>query len=148
MLLRAASFSVSEMDGEKVVFADLKIGDYVVHHVHGIGQFLGVNTIKANNTIKDYIKYCELNKDKPVEFFDKTKYTETELLSWRVDFLRESLERTHLESKKIFKRLNEHKNNKLTYIMARRIYEKKIVGTKLNDSKFINKLKAKIKNKK
>ena len=43
-------------EGEKVVFADLKIGDYVVHKSHGIGQFIGVNTIKADNVTKDYIK--------------------------------------------------------------------------------------------
>ena len=43
-------------DAEKVVFADLRIGDYVVHQTHGIGQYIGVNTIKADNIIKDYIK--------------------------------------------------------------------------------------------
>ncbi len=43
-------------EGEKVVFADLRIGDYVVHQSHGIGQYIGVNTIKADNVIKDYIK--------------------------------------------------------------------------------------------
>ncbi len=43
-------------EGEKVVFADLKQGDYVVHKTHGIGQFIGVNTIKADNITKDYIK--------------------------------------------------------------------------------------------
>lgn len=43
-------------EGEKVVFADLKIGDYIVHKTHGIGQFIGVNTIKADNITKDYIK--------------------------------------------------------------------------------------------
>ena len=42
--------------GEKVVFADLKIGDYVVHRFHGIGQFIGVNTIEADGVTKDYIK--------------------------------------------------------------------------------------------
>ena len=42
--------------GEKVVFADLKVGDYVVHKNHGIGQFVGVNTIKALDVTKDYIK--------------------------------------------------------------------------------------------
>ncbi len=42
--------------GEKVVFADLKIGDYVVHKTHGIGQFIGVNTISADGITKDYIK--------------------------------------------------------------------------------------------
>ena len=43
-------------NAEKVVFADLRIGDYVVHKSHGIGQYIGVNTIKADNIIKDYIK--------------------------------------------------------------------------------------------
>lgn len=41
---------------EKVVFADLRIGDYVVHKVHGIGQYIGVNTIKTGEITKDYIK--------------------------------------------------------------------------------------------
>ena len=43
-------------EGEKVVFADLKIGDYVVHKNYGIGIFIGVNTIKADGVTKDYIK--------------------------------------------------------------------------------------------
>ena len=43
-------------EGEKVVFADLKIGDYVVHKNYGIGIFVGVNTITADGTTKDYIK--------------------------------------------------------------------------------------------
>lgn len=42
--------------GEKVVFADLKVGDYVVHRTNGIGQFIGVNTIKTGDITKDYIK--------------------------------------------------------------------------------------------
>ena len=42
--------------GEQVVFADLKIGDYIVHKTNGIGQFIGVNTIKTDGVIKDYIK--------------------------------------------------------------------------------------------
>ena len=43
-------------EGEKVVYQDLKIGDYVVHKISGIGQFIGVNTIKADSVTKDYIK--------------------------------------------------------------------------------------------
>ena len=42
--------------GEKVVFADLKVGDYVVHRRYGIGIYIGVNTITADGTTKDYIK--------------------------------------------------------------------------------------------
>ena len=43
-------------EGEKVVFADLKVGDYVVHQKYGIGVYIGVNTIQADKTIKDYLK--------------------------------------------------------------------------------------------
>jgi len=48
---------------EKVVFADLRIGDYVVHKIHGIGQYIGVNTIKTGDVIKDYIKIRYKNDD-------------------------------------------------------------------------------------
>ncbi|MGN1330617.1 MAG: transcription-repair coupling factor [Clostridia bacterium] len=43
-------------EGETVIFSDLKIGDYVVHRTHGIGEYIGVNTIKADGVTKDYIK--------------------------------------------------------------------------------------------
>lgn len=49
--------------GEKVVFSDLKVGDYVVHKAHGIGQFVGVNTIKTEGVTKDYIKIRYKNDD-------------------------------------------------------------------------------------
>ena len=50
--------------GEKIVFADLKEGDYVVHKLHGIGQFMGVNTITtADKITKDYIKIKYRNDD-------------------------------------------------------------------------------------
>ena len=50
-------------EGEKVVFADLKVGDYVVHKNYGIGIFIGVNTITADGTTKDYIKLKYKNDD-------------------------------------------------------------------------------------
>lgn len=50
-------------EAEKIVFADLKPGDFVVHSTHGIGQFVGVNTIKADNVTKDYIKIKYKNED-------------------------------------------------------------------------------------
>ncbi len=55
--------NVDFKEGEKVVFADLKIGDYVVHRRYGIGIYIGVNTIKADGTIKDYIKIKYKNDD-------------------------------------------------------------------------------------
>ena len=50
-------------EGETVVFADLKPGDYVVHKNYGIGIFVGVNTITADGTTKDYIKLKYKNDD-------------------------------------------------------------------------------------
>ena len=49
--------------GEKVVFADLKQGDFVVHRTQGIGQFVGVSTIEADGVTKDYIKIKYKNDD-------------------------------------------------------------------------------------
>jgi len=43
-------------NGEKVIFTDLKVGDYIVHKTIGIGQYIGVNTIKTDGVVKDYIK--------------------------------------------------------------------------------------------
>ena len=37
-------------------FDELQKGDYVVHKVHGIGQYVGLERIKDNNIIKDFIK--------------------------------------------------------------------------------------------
>ncbi len=41
---------------QKVVFADLKVGDYVVHRKYGIGIYIGVNTLSADGITRDYIK--------------------------------------------------------------------------------------------
>ena len=50
--------------GEKVVFADLRAGDYVVHKTQGIGIYIGVNTITtADGVTKDYIKVKYKNDD-------------------------------------------------------------------------------------
>ena len=43
-------------NAEKIVFADMKIGDMVVHREHGIGIFVGVQTINNDGIIKDYIQ--------------------------------------------------------------------------------------------
>ena len=49
--------------GEKIVFADLESGDYVVHKHNGIGQYIGVNTITTGKITKDYIKIKYRNDD-------------------------------------------------------------------------------------
>ena len=56
-------FSNTFKESEKIVFADLVPGDIVVHQTHGIGQFIGVNTITADGVTKDYIKIKYKNDD-------------------------------------------------------------------------------------
>lgn len=44
-------------DGESIRdFAELKVGDYVVHEDHGIGVYRGVEKIEVDGIAKDYIK--------------------------------------------------------------------------------------------
>ena len=62
--------------GEKIVFADLKVGDYIVHRNHGIGIFTGVNTIKVDGITKDYIKLTYRDGDMlyvPTEDLDNVR---------------------------------------------------------------------------
>ena len=49
-------YSKEFKEGQHIVVDDLSVGDYVVHKNQGIAQFMGINTIKADNVIKDYIK--------------------------------------------------------------------------------------------
>lgn len=63
-------------EAEKIVFSELKQGDYVVHKIHGIGQFVGVNTIVTDKTTKDYIKIKYKNDDMlyvPTDQLDNVK---------------------------------------------------------------------------
>ena len=42
---------------EKIMsYADLEIGDYIVHQNHGIGKYLGLQTLATDGIIKDYVK--------------------------------------------------------------------------------------------
>ncbi|MBQ9314446.1 MAG: transcription-repair coupling factor [Clostridia bacterium] len=43
-------------EGKKIIFADLNVGDYIVHSVHGIGQYIGIHTLEVDGVKKDYIK--------------------------------------------------------------------------------------------
>jgi transcription-repair coupling factor (superfamily II helicase) len=42
-------------EGVPVTLADLKVGDYVVHAVHGIGQYLGLRNEKILGSTSDYL---------------------------------------------------------------------------------------------
>ena len=51
--------------GEKLMsYADLKVGDYVVHAAHGIGRFEGIQTITSDGVTKDYISIAYAGTDK------------------------------------------------------------------------------------
>ena len=45
-------------------YTDLTPGDFVVHTVYGIGQFLGIETIEAAGTVRDYISIAYAGTDK------------------------------------------------------------------------------------
>lgn len=54
-------------------FADLRVGDYVVHENHGIGKFSGIEKITIEGNSKDYIKIKYAGSDVlyvPVEQMD------------------------------------------------------------------------------
>jgi transcription-repair coupling factor (superfamily II helicase) len=46
------------------VFTDLKVGDYVVHENHGIGQYVGIEQIKIEGTTRDYLHIKYSGNDK------------------------------------------------------------------------------------
>lgn len=43
--------------------AELSVGDYVVHNVHGIGIFLGIHKVEVRGVLQDYIKIEYAKKD-------------------------------------------------------------------------------------
>lgn len=45
-------------------FRDIKIGDYVVHINHGIGKYVGVETLTVGNVHKDYLHIRYAGEDK------------------------------------------------------------------------------------
>lgn len=49
-------------DGQRLTnYENLKMGDYVVHSIHGIGKYLGIRTLEIQGVTKDYltIKYAD-----------------------------------------------------------------------------------------
>lgn len=59
-------------------YADLSVGDYVVHEAHGIGRYLGITTMDVGGVTRDYITIQYAGSDKlfmPVDKLDKvSKY--------------------------------------------------------------------------
>ncbi|MFD1736904.1 transcription-repair coupling factor [Bacillus salitolerans] len=63
-------------------YSELKVGDYVVHVNHGIGKFLGIETLEINGIHKDYIHIKYQGNDKlyvPIDQIDQVqKYVGSE----------------------------------------------------------------------
>ncbi|MBP3953481.1 transcription-repair coupling factor [Bacillus suaedae] len=63
-------------------YSELKVGDLVVHTNHGIGKYLGVETLEINGLHKDYLNLRYAGNDKlyvPVEQIDQVqKYVGSE----------------------------------------------------------------------
>jgi transcription-repair coupling factor (superfamily II helicase) len=69
-------------EGVPVTLADLKVGDYVVHAVHGIGQYLGLRTETILGATQDYLDLKYAGTDRmlvPVtQMHQVTKYSASE----------------------------------------------------------------------
>ena len=69
-------------EGVPVTLADLKVGDYVVHAVHGIGQYLGLRTETILGATSDYLSLRFAGTDRmlvPVhQMHQVTKYSASE----------------------------------------------------------------------
>lgn len=63
-------------------YSELNVGDFVVHTSHGIGKYLGIETIEAGGTHKDYLHLRYAGGDKlyvPVDQIDQVqKYVGSE----------------------------------------------------------------------
>ena len=63
-------------------YSELKVGDHVVHVNHGIGKFLGIETLEINGVHKDYLNIKYQGNDKlyvPIEQIDQVqKYVGSE----------------------------------------------------------------------
>ncbi len=54
-------------------YTELKVGDYVVHHNHGIGKYVGIGTLEIAGIHKDYLHILYAGGDKlsvPIEQVD------------------------------------------------------------------------------
>ena len=48
---------IKHYEGAKIHdFAELKVGDYVVHETHGLGIYQGIEKVEVEGTIRDYMK--------------------------------------------------------------------------------------------
>lgn len=66
------SYKSSFKEGKKIKdYNELKVGDYVVHVQHGIGQYIGIQTLETNGTHKDFLMIVYRGDDKLYVPIDK-----------------------------------------------------------------------------
>lgn len=66
------SYKSSFKEGKKIKdYNELKVGDYVVHVQHGIGQYIGIQTLETNGTHKDFLMIAYRGDDKLYVPIDK-----------------------------------------------------------------------------
>ena len=62
---KQTSYKSTSNEGKKIKdYNELSIGDYVVHVQHGIGQYVGINTIETGGTLKDFLVVVYRGEDK------------------------------------------------------------------------------------
>ncbi len=55
---------VRKMPGSRIKsYNDLEVGDFVVHHIHGIGKYLGIHRMEVDGITKDYLKLLYRDND-------------------------------------------------------------------------------------
>ena len=70
--------SASAKKRAKLAFAELEVGDLIVHEAHGIGRFTGVKTLAVDGKSRDYIELNYLGGDKlfiPTDQLDRCRNT-------------------------------------------------------------------------
>ena len=69
-LVKEKKFQKVDKDSKINYFTDIKLGDYVVHNLHGIGKYIAVDIIEVEGLLRDYLVLQYAGDDKlfiPVE---------------------------------------------------------------------------------
>mgnify|MGYP003586814071 CR=1 FL=1 len=63
-MVKQRKFAVGDDTSKITYFTDININDYVVHNIHGIGQYIGIEKIEVDGLLKDYIVLQYAGTDK------------------------------------------------------------------------------------
>lgn len=69
---KTTAYKSNFKDGQKIKdYNELQVGDYVVHVQHGIGQYIGIETLETNGARKDFLMIAYRGGDKLYVPIDK-----------------------------------------------------------------------------